>query len=89
MKKRRNEIIDAGIEYTLQNRPMCICGDAFFEEMQEMNRNKSFEEGAKWADRTMIEKTCEWLKNNAENFTMDGGLAIECLICTFKKTMEE
>jgi len=32
MKKRRNEIIDAGIEYTFQNRPMCMSGDSFFED---------------------------------------------------------
>ncbi len=61
MKRRREEIIDAGIEYTLQNRPMCMGGDSFFEEMREMNRNKSFEAGAKWADKTMIEKACDWL----------------------------
>lgn len=25
---------------------------------------QTFEEGAKWADRTLIEKACEWLKLN-------------------------
>lgn len=45
--------------------------------------------GAKWADETMIEKACEWLDNNAEDFTIDGGLSIECLIYSFKKVMEE
>ena len=61
MKKRRQEIIDAGIEYTLQNRPMCIGGDAFFEDMREMNRNKTFENAAKWADKTMIERVLNFI----------------------------
>ena len=25
---------------------------------------KSFKEAAKWADKTMIDKACEWLKNS-------------------------
>ena len=86
MKKRRNEIIDAGIEYTISTRPMCICGDALFEDMREMNRNKSFEEGAKWADKTMIEKACEWLKHQEE---MIGVSFEEDFIERFKKEMEE
>lgn len=45
--------------------------------------------GAKWADETMIEKACEWLDNNAEDFAIDGGLSIECLIHSFKKAMEK
>lgn len=47
---REKEIRQAGIEYTLKNRPMCIGGDAFSEMVEEMNRNHAFEEGAKWAD---------------------------------------
>jgi hypothetical protein len=27
---------------------LCIGGDAFLEFVDELNRNKSFEEGAKW-----------------------------------------
>lgn len=86
---REEQIRQAGIEYTYRNRPMCIGGGAFLEMVDEMNRNKAFEEGAKWADETMIEKACEWLDNNAEDFTIDGGLSIECLIYSFKKAMEE
>ena len=86
---REEQIRQAGIEYTYRNRPMCIGGGAFSEIVDEMNRNQSFEEGAKWADATMIEKACEWLDNNAEDFTIDGGLSIECLIYSFKKAMKE
>lgn len=27
-----------------------------------------FQEGAKWADRTMLDKVCEWLKENVRVF---------------------
>lgn len=47
---REEEIIEAGIEYTMQNSPRCIGGDNFYEQTRELNRNKSFEAGAKWAD---------------------------------------
>lgn len=47
---REEEIRQAGIEYTIGTRPMCIGGGAFSEVVDEMNRNYAFEEGAKWAD---------------------------------------
>jgi hypothetical protein len=47
---REKEIIEAGIEYTMRTKPNMLAGDKFFEEMREFNRNKAFEEGAKWAD---------------------------------------
>jgi hypothetical protein len=59
---REEQIRQAGIEYTIKDRPMCIGGGAFSEIMDEMNRNHAFEEGAKWADKTMIEKACNWLE---------------------------
>lgn len=61
---REEQIRQASIEYTIKDRPMCIGGGAFSEVIDEMNRNYAFEEGAKWADRTLIEKACEWLKLN-------------------------
>ena len=57
---REEQIIQAGIEYTIKNRPMRI-GGAFFEVIDEMNRNHAFEEGAKWADKTQIEKVLEFI----------------------------
>ena len=47
---REEEIRQASIEYTMENAPKCIGGDAFSEVMDGMNRNHAFEEGAKWAD---------------------------------------
>ena len=68
---RGEEIIEAGINYTMKNRPIVLDGDKLFEEMREFNRNKAFEEGAKWADKTMIEKACKWLKENIDLVAMD------------------
>lgn len=48
---RGEQIIEAGIEYTMQNNPVCIGGDNFYEMSKMLNRNKSFEAGAKWADK--------------------------------------
>ena len=47
---REKEIIEASIEYTMRTKPNVLAGDMFSEEMREFNRNKVFEEGAKWAD---------------------------------------
>ena len=63
---REEQIRRASIEYTLKNRPKCICGDM----EDELNRNPSFEEGAKWADMHPVNvlhdanekpRTKEWL----------------------------
>lgn len=54
-----------------------------------------FEEGAKWADKTMIDKACEWMKN-----TIDDDVFINCgavikfmsaneFVEYFRKAMEE
>ena len=48
---REEAIIEAGIEYSIQNSPYCIGGDNFYERARELNRNKSFEAGVIWADK--------------------------------------
>lgn len=47
---REEQIIEKGIEYTLNHNPMCLGGDNFAKQVQALNRNYSFEDGAKWAD---------------------------------------
>lgn len=89
---REEQIIEAGIDYTMSVRPMCVGGLAFEEDIRKMNRNKSFEEGAKWADKTMIDKACEWLKQNAKNYVVtcydEGELNDEDLLNDFKEAIE-
>ena len=48
---REEAIIEAGIEYSIQNSPYCIGGDNFYEKARELNRNESFEGGVIWADK--------------------------------------
>ena len=52
-----------------------------------------FIQGAEWADKTMIEKVCEWLKLNAEDYVVTcydkGELDSEGLLMDFRKAMEE
>lgn len=81
---REEQIKQASIEYTfLRGTPRCIGGDAFSAVVDEMNRNRAFEEGAEWADKTMIEKACKWL--------LEGGYFINNAetIDNFKRAMEE
>ena len=52
---REEQIRQASIDYTfLKGTPMCLCGDTFAEMADELNRNRAFEEGAKWADSNPI-----------------------------------
>lgn len=76
---REEQIRQASIEYTYRNTPMCIGGGAFSEMVDELNRNKSFEEGAKWADETMIEKVCNRLEMRFDEY----------LVREVRKAMEE
>lgn len=91
---REKQIRQASIEYTIKNRPMCIGGGVFSEIADELNRNKSFEEGAKWGDKTMIEKAYKWLCANMVDSTYLGANTLIALnkaefIQNFKKAMEE
>lgn len=50
-------------------------------------------DGVRLADKTMIEKACEWLKQNAKNYVVtcydEGELNDEDLLNDFRKAMEE
>ena len=90
---REEEIRQASIEYTIGNRPMCIGGGAFSKMADELNRNKSFEEGAKWADKTMIEKACGWLTKHLYDYDRVEGYEVfrdvKSFVNDFRKAMEE
>ena len=53
----------------------------YYNEHQQYNDidlTEAFEAGAEWADRTMIDKACKWIKNYVENaFTEVNGMMIE------------
>lgn len=55
---------------------------------------RHFKEGAEWADRTMIDKACKWLKSNIENYyyrdeAFDQVVSIKNLSSDFIKAIEE
>lgn len=57
----QEEIVDAGIDYTMRTCPVCIGGAKFEEKIRQYNRNASFEAGAKWAKDKLIEEITQWL----------------------------
>jgi hypothetical protein len=46
-------------------------------------------EMAEWKDKQMIEKTCEWLKKNLQNYIEDGWTSEKDFIEEFRKAMKE
>ena len=60
----QQQIIDAGIDYTMANCPICMSGAAFADKVRQFNRNPSFETGGKWVKEELIKEACEWLYNN-------------------------
>lgn len=51
---------------------------------------QGFKDGAKWADKTMLEKACKWLEENYYNVYQGTWQEIkEQFINDFKKAMEE
>ena len=49
---------------------------------------KAFINGAKWADKTMVEKVCEWISQAYTNGVLDWKNC-DSIIEDFKKAMEE
>lgn len=78
--EREKDIIEAGIDYTMRTRPMCIGGLTFENEIRQMNRNKSFEEGAKWADshprKVYVVLRCEEHSDWVERVFVDNDKAV-------------
>ena len=65
-----------------------------WDDVREQSKfEEGFIGGAKWADKTMIDKVCEWLKRNAEDYVVTcydkGELDSEGLLTDFRKAMEE
>lgn len=64
------------------------------QQDKDIDLTDAFEDGAKWADKIMIDKACKWIKNYVENaFTEVNGMMIELhgieLSEDFRKAMEE
>lgn len=96
--KREEQIKEASIDFQIATNPRCIAGEAFADFAREMNVNKSFIEGAKWADETMIEKAiskCALMLLNIDELLRKKGLKgqfeeeFDTEYKKFRKAMEE
>lgn len=83
----QQQIIDAGINYTMQNYPVCIAGGALADMARQMNRNASFEAGAMWAKEVLIKEVGEYLESSLKHDLGYYGAAD--FANTFRKVMEE
>lgn len=54
---------------------------------QGTNRYNKFIEGAEWANKTMIEKACEWIKKEVLDDYQ--GVIWDNIVEDFRKAMEE
>lgn len=91
---RKEQILNEAIDYSFVEENFLeyddcgdVCDDRDFIQ-------RAFEEGAKWADKTMIEKACEWLEQHHEDYYQYDAWGGECvnlttLIQDFKKAMTD
>lgn len=86
----QQQIINAGIDYTMQRHIGSLVSDDF---IRQMHRNPSFEAGAVLAKETIIEEACEWIKNNKHLYKelSFGSLSTDWdkFIREFRKAMKE
>ena len=65
------------------------------EQSDMILRQVGFKFGAKWADKTMIDKACEWIKNHHHEFSFwnteeyELGFSTNKFVEDFRKAMEE
>ena len=93
---RKEERIEASIDYQMSTNPTALGGAAFEDMIRKMNVNHSFVAGAEWADKTMLDRVCNWLKENmcfttalAHGMVCYQCAAIECFISDLRKAIEE
>lgn len=91
---RAEEILNKAIDYSEIEENFLeyddcgdVCNDKEFIE-------QAFTEGAKWAEKTMIEKACKWLYNNTYKHSDDSKVSMSFehtidMINNFCKAMEE
>lgn len=92
----QEQIIDAGIDYTMQRQPVCIGALVSKDSIRQMHRNPSFEAGAKCAKDILIEEACKLLERMIWEVTYEDleGNSVQHydkmeFIENFKKAMEE
>ena len=74
VNSRQYQITNAAIDYYRK-----------YKDIEEADMVSTFEDGAEWADRTMLDKVCEWLRCNLPYSSKPPYQLIEDL----RKAMEE
>lgn len=87
----QEEIVDAGIDYTMRTCPVCMGGAAFEDMIRKYNRNPSFEAGANWAKERLIKEACDWLadRHNIEKHLNILTSRTEDLVKAFRQALDE
>lgn len=92
----QEQIIEAGIDYTMQRQPVCIGNLVSKDSIRQLHRNPSFEAGATWAKEEFIKEACELLAKMIWEVTYEDleGNSVQHydkmeFIEDFKKAMEE
>ena len=75
MTKREQEILIKSVSWT--------------DKSLTVNEEKAFQAGAKWADKTMIDRACKWMDYNLHLFVMKGHINQSAFEQEFRKAMEE
>ena len=75
MTKREREILIKSVSWT--------------DKSLTVNEEKAFQAGAKWADKTMIDRACKWMDYNLYLFVMNGHINHSAFEQEFRKAMEE
>ena len=75
MTRREREILKKSVSWT--------------DKSLTVNEEKAFQAGAKWADKTMIDRACKWMEYNLHLFVMNGHINHSAFEQEFRKAMEE
>ena len=77
---------------TRREREILIASVSWTDKSLTVNEEKAFQAGARWADKTMIDRACEWLYRNWREYIYqdgDGGIHFGHWESDFRKVMEE
>ena len=78
---------------TRREREILIASVSWTDKTLTVNEEKAFQAGARWADKTMIEKTYEWIISNMPKYVKANRLDVfinnEDMANDFKRAMEE
>lgn len=53
---------------TRREREILIASVSWTDKSLTVNEEKAFQAGARWADKTMIDKVCKWITENIFDF---------------------